>query len=81
MKSNIGDAGKSLGSQASKPSWMSNARHGMPSSRHTSAHVPLPAIGSNAKPGWKYKSKSLIRLPPQLPGHLRSPYSPARWKW
>ena len=23
----------------------------------------------------------LMRLPPQLPGQLRSPYSPARWKW
>ena len=49
------------------------------------AHVAAGAAAAHRVeapvPGLKYLSKSLIRLPPQLPGHLRSPYSPARWKW
>jgi hypothetical protein len=53
MKSNVRAAVKSVGSQASKPWWMSQEMQGIPSSSHTSRQVPLPAIGSNSSPGRK----------------------------
>ena len=59
---------KFVGSQASKPWWMSPEMQAMPSSRHTSRQVPLPVIGSKTVCGLKYRSRSLMRLPPQLPG-------------
>ncbi len=76
MKSNVSAFGNCVGSQASKPSWISHAMQGMPRASHTSRAVPLPVMGSNTMPGRKKVSRSLMSLPPQLPGHLRSPYSP-----
>ena len=47
----------------------------MPSSRHTSAAVPLPDMGSSTVLGRKNRSRSAISWPPQLPGQSDRPRS------
>ena len=82
MKSNVSAAGKSFGSQASKPWWMSKEKQGMPSSSQTSRQVPLPAHGSQTSPrAGSSCSKILNQVSATISGpYARSPYSPARWK-